>query len=274
VGNASANVLDGGAGNDVLRGEGGDDTLLGGEGNDTLDGGEGNDTLNGGLGNDTLVGGRGNDTIDGADGSDTADYSQDGGPHGVIVNLSDQPIAADIGYGVSTVAAMSALDSFGDTDILSGIDNIIGTEFRDVLVGPGNGVTLTGGGGADTFIIAGTNIADLIADYNQSEGDTIDLTALYHEFTAANGTLSASEFLDEHIQYDQNTGTLSVDMDGDSANGYEQQVAMVNEAGSSVSSSLWLEDGISSSDSLSDSSSAPASVTVVVEDQSATTAIA
>jgi hypothetical protein len=65
-------------------------------------------------------------------------------------------------------------------------------------------------------------------------------------------------------------------MDGDKANGYEQQVAMVNEAGSSLSSSLWLEDGISSSDSLSDSSaaSAPASVTVVVEDQSATTAIA
>jgi hypothetical protein len=133
---------------------------------------------------------------------------------------------------------------------------------------------LTGGDGADTFVLTGTNIADLIADFNQSEGDTIDLTALYHEFTAANGTLSASEFIDEHVQYDQNTGTLSVDMDGDSANGYEQQVAMVNEAGSSVSSSLWLEDGISSSDSFSDSSSAPASVTVVVEDQSATTAIA
>jgi hypothetical protein len=65
-------------------------------------------------------------------------------------------------------------------------------------------------------------------------------------------------------------------MDGDSVNGYEQQVAMVNEAGTSLSSSLWLEDGITSSDSFSDSSaaSAPASVTLVVEDQSATTAIA
>jgi hypothetical protein len=51
---------------------------------------------------------------------------------------------------------------------------------------------------------------------------------------------------------------------------------MVNEAPSPMSSSVWLDDGISSSDSLSDSSAAhaPASVTVVVEDQSATTAIA
>ena len=64
-------------------------------------------------------------------------------------------------------------------------------------------------------------------------------------------------------------------MDGDSANGYEQVVAMVNEAGSSVSSSVWLHDGISSDSSLDSSAAqAPASVTVVVEDQSATTAIA
>ena len=128
IGNASANVLDGGAGNDVLRGEGGDDTLLGGDGNDTLNGGEGNDTLSGGPGDDTLsggpgddtlsggpgddtlVGGLGNDKLDGGDGSDTVDYSQDGGPHGVIVNLSDQPITADIGAGEVTVAAGSALE--------------------------------------------------------------------------------------------------------------------------------------------------------------------
>jgi VCBS repeat-containing protein len=278
AGNASANELDGGAGNDVLSGEGGDDSLLGGEGTDTLDGGAGNDTLSGGLGDDALIGGPGNDMLDGADGTDTVDYSQDGGPHGVIVNLSDQPISADIGYGASTVAAMSAIDTFGDIDILSGIDNIVGTEYRDVLVGPGNGVTLTGGGGADTFMLTGINVADVIADYNQAEGDTIDLTALYHEFTAANaenGTMSASEFLADHVQYDENTGALSVDMDGDSANGFEQQVATVNEAGSSTSSSVWLHDGISSDSSLDSSAAqAPASVTLVVEDQSATTAIA
>jgi Ca2+-binding RTX toxin-like protein len=175
---------------------------------------------------------------------------------------------------------MTALDTFGDMDILSGIDNIVGTEFRDVLVGPGNGVKLTGGGGADTFMLTGINIADLIVDYNQAQGDTIDLTALYHEFTAANGTngtVSAADFMNEYVHYDQNTGALSVDMDGDSTNGSKQQVATVNEAPSSLSSSLWLVDeGVSSSNALSDSSAAhpPASVTVVVEDQSATTAIA
>ena len=280
-GNDSANRLDGGAGDDVLRGEDGDDTLLGGEGNDTLEGGDGSDTLNGGLGDDTLAGGLGNDAIDGGDGSDTVDYSQEGGPHGVIVNLSDQPITADLGNGAETVAAMSAIDTFGDMDILSGIENVVGTEFRDVLVGPGNGVSLMGGRGADTFMLTGINIADLIVDYNQAEGDTVDLTALYHEFTAANGTVSTSDFISEHLHYDRDTGALAVDMDGDKATGYEQQVATVNETGSSVSSSLWLrDDGVSSSDAssdtLSDSSAAhaPASVTVVVEDQSATTPIA
>jgi hypothetical protein len=52
-------------------------------------------------------------------------------------------------------------------------------------------------------------------------------------------------------------------------------VAMVNEAPSSASSSVWLHDGMSSDSSLDSSAAqAPASVTVVVEDQSATTAIA
>jgi Ca2+-binding RTX toxin-like protein len=45
VGNAAANVLDGGNGADTLRGAGGNDTLILFSGNDCLDGGAGTDTL-------------------------------------------------------------------------------------------------------------------------------------------------------------------------------------------------------------------------------------
>ncbi|MFN2201508.1 MAG: calcium-binding protein, partial [Caldilineaceae bacterium] len=245
IGNAAANRLEGGAGDDVLRGEAGNDMLLGDEGNDTL------------------VGGAGNDTLDGGDGTDTVDYGQEGGPHGVIVNLSDAPVTADIGDGEVTVSANSAIDTFGDIDLLSGIDSIIGTEHRDVLVGAGDGVKLTGGGGADSFVLTGTDIADLIVDYNQAEGDVVDLTALYHQFTepgSGNEGVTADQFISEQVQYDQNTGALSVDMDGDSTNGYETQVATVN---SSVDSDI----------SNTAAAYVPDSVTIVVEDQSASTPI-
>ncbi|MGA9443123.1 MAG: calcium-binding protein, partial [Methyloceanibacter sp.] len=245
IGNALENRLDGGAGDDVLRGDAGNDMLLGGEGNDTL------------------VGGPGNDTFDGGEDTDTVDYGQEGGPHGVIVNLSDSPVTADIGDGAVEVAANSAIDTFGDVDLLSGIDNIIGTEHRDVLVGAGNGVKLTGGGGADSFVLTGTDIADLIVDYNQAEGDVIDLTTLYQEFTSAsseNANVSESQFISEHVQYDQNTGTLSVDMDGDGTNGYEQQVATVN-------SSYYADTSTTAA------AHVPDSVTLVVEDESASTPI-
>ncbi len=53
-GGASANVLDGLAGDDQLHGRDGSDTLRGGEGNDVLDGGARKDVLTGGAGEDTF----------------------------------------------------------------------------------------------------------------------------------------------------------------------------------------------------------------------------
>jgi uncharacterized delta-60 repeat protein len=61
LGDAIANVLDGGDGDDVLRGRGGNDSLYGRNGNDSLFGEAGNDFLDGGPGNDSLDGGIGTD---------------------------------------------------------------------------------------------------------------------------------------------------------------------------------------------------------------------
>ena len=96
---------------DVLRGLGGDDMLYGGSGNDTLDGGPGADTLMGGPG------------------MDTADYSLSAA--GVTVNL------------------LTGLGSGGDAqgDMLTGIENIIGSANDDVLAGDGGANIFAGGPG-------------------------------------------------------------------------------------------------------------------------------
>ncbi|MDX8548457.1 VCBS domain-containing protein, partial [Mesorhizobium sp. VK25A] len=77
-------------------------------------------------------------------------------------------------------------------DTLTGIENLIGSSHdNDVLVGDdsantliaGSGqTTMTGNGGADTFVInaatwnSGGNIHDIISDYHSNEGDSIDLS--------------------------------------------------------------------------------------------------
>jgi Ca2+-binding RTX toxin-like protein len=126
--------VEGLAGNDtitVLAGTGGNDTLVGGEGNDrltaaetddVLDGGTGNDTLNGGAGNDTLIGGAGADTLIGGLGVDTADYGSSFAA--VTISLPSDPNRTSRGSGG---------DATGDT--LSGIENLTGSAFNDLLSG-------------------------------------------------------------------------------------------------------------------------------------------
>ncbi|WP_187371585.1 beta strand repeat-containing protein, partial [Methylobacterium oryzihabitans] len=184
-GYAGNDYLDGGAGNDTLKGGGGADTLAGGAGidtasylastsgvlvsletgkgaggdaqgdtlggienlqgsnsGDTLIGDAGANRLEGFNGNDMLKGGGGADTLDGGAGNDTVSYSNSAA--GVTVNLST-------GRG-------SGGDAEGD--VLVGIENVVGSDHDDSLVGDAganklqgfNGDDLLkGGGGADTL---------------------------------------------------------------------------------------------------------------------------
>lgn len=153
-----------------FRGEAGDDVLDGQGGNDVIWGGFGEDKLLGGKGNDMLAGGHGNDVIDGGLGIDTADYAQDGGWHGIAVNL---------GTGAGT-------DSWGYDDQLMNIENVTGTAFDDWIMGnqnanliaggAGNDI-LAGGAGSDTFVFNFENGNDTINDFNLVE-DTLDLRGL------------------------------------------------------------------------------------------------
>ncbi|MET3582206.1 Ca2+-binding RTX toxin-like protein, partial [Mesorhizobium robiniae] len=220
----------GGSAADALNGDGLANTLIGNAGNDIL---------KGFAGNDTFVGGAGNDTMDGGTGLDTVDYSLDvraGATHGITANLL---AAAQGGLAADTV-----IGSFGDTDHVPNIRNLIGTQFADTILGggranvlqggAGNDVidgeggsdTLTGGTGNDTFAFhlqsggGGGGGIDTITDFSVAD-DTFRLeNSVFTAFTTP-GVMSDADF-HAHILYNSATGALSYDANGVLAGGISQ----------------------------------------------------
>ncbi|MBO6629674.1 MAG: hypothetical protein JJ939_14760, partial [Alphaproteobacteria bacterium] len=124
-GTEAGDHLVGMGGDDVLLGLAGDDVLEGGVGDDTLSGGAGNDTLRGGAGDDVLIGGEGVTNFDGGEGIDTADFSH-----------QSQGVSASLSGGLGA-------DTFTD------VENLVGSDFDDVLVGDDGDNVIDGGLGAD-----------------------------------------------------------------------------------------------------------------------------
>ena len=171
TGDAGNNILAGAEGADDLSGGDGNDTLYGDgiiwmynslsggsgpitttpdlvalnigavAGNDTLRGGAGTDILEGGSGDDLLLGGLGNDTIRGGDGIDTVSYE-------------DISVVNGIGVGVYLLRAENVNRSQGDGggDIITGVENVIGSQISDTLDGDHGNNVLTGLGGDDLLI--------------------------------------------------------------------------------------------------------------------------
>ncbi|MCC7427462.1 MAG: hypothetical protein IT557_11185, partial [Alphaproteobacteria bacterium] len=135
-------------------GEGGTDTLV-----DVIAvlGGSFNDTLTGNAARNYFLGGAGNDMIDGGAGVDAVVYSEDGGASGVTVNLAT---------GV-------ARDSFGGTDTLTGIEDVYGSEFADVLIGNAADNMFAGDIGNDS--IDGGGGFDIASYENAGSGVTVNL---------------------------------------------------------------------------------------------------
>ncbi|MUG92342.1 DUF4114 domain-containing protein [Scytonema sp. UIC 10036] len=105
----------------AIDGRSGDDTITLTDGVDVsaqLDGGEGNDIVIGGEGTDFLTGGAGSDRLDGKGGNNTTSYTD--APKGVIVNLA---------------ANIAIKDGYGTVDLLQNIQNVEGSQFRDIITG-------------------------------------------------------------------------------------------------------------------------------------------
>lgn len=209
--------LDGGDKGDVLLAGSGNDDLKGGGGNDILQGASGDDTLKGGGGSDILEGGLGTNDIQGGGGNDTVSYEHFDAPtevepgrwFGVNVDLSRGGSSDDQGLFLN--------------DTLTGISNIRGSSYDDMLIGDDSNNVIEGGIGADS--IYGGNGVDAISYAHSTQGVTVNLSLE----TASGGDAAGDEFYemenvvgsttDDNITGDNGANTLTGNGGTDILNG-------------------------------------------------------
>ena len=148
----------------VLSGQFGNDTLVGGIGANILQGGDGDDVLIGGLGADDLRGDGGIDTVSyvGSDGT-TANRAI-----GVTVALG--------AGGAQTTVSETGTEAEGDK--LTGIENVVGSQFNDAITGNELDNILRGHRGNDTLLggagtyngAAGTAMTTALANTTLGQG--------------------------------------------------------------------------------------------------------
>ncbi|WP_354636243.1 Calx-beta domain-containing protein [Planktothricoides raciborskii] len=163
-GDLGNDFLNGNEGDDILNGGDGDDTLHGGKDNDNLLGGTGNDSLCGDLGNDLLNGNEGDDTLLGGDGDDSLYGGKD--QDSLSGGAGKDFLWGDLGNDtLSGEENNDTLQGGGGSDLLSGDAG------NDILIGVNPDApnsepeidTLTGGEGADTFVLGDATTAYCIA---------------------------------------------------------------------------------------------------------------
>ena len=164
-----------------LRGSAHPDRLAGTGRANRLEGGAGNDRMLGGSGDDVLQGGAGADRLYGGPGVDRASY--EGSDAGVTVDLED-------GTGEGGHAE-------GDT--MTDFENVIGSNFDDVLIGDNNANQLAGGegddilgGGAGADRLDGGDGLDWIFYHDSDAGITVNLK----DNTAAGGHAEGDVIID------------------------------------------------------------------------------
>ncbi len=135
-----------------LFGQGGNDTVTGGSGNDIILGGDGNDVLSGGGGSDLFRPGTGTDIVNGT---------------------SDSISFTDVQTGLTISLISGTATGTGVNTTMTGILNVDGTNFNDVITGDANSNALNGKGGDD--LIAGLGANDIL--FGGTGIDTLDYSA-------------------------------------------------------------------------------------------------
>jgi len=174
TGSGEADFIRGFAGNDTLAGGGGSNTLFGGDGADSISGGAAFNQVNGNTGEDTIVGRSAvGDWLLGGQGNDVIDASASSA--GNIINGN---------IGIDTITGGAGADTIRGGQ---GDDVIQGGAGNDIIYGDLGQNTITGGAGADTFRNGAAAGRDVITDFQQSQGDHIQIAANLTYTTAQSG---------------------------------------------------------------------------------------
>lgn len=191
--NTQLENLIGSKSDDILIGNRANNVIFGGAGNDDISGGEGNDDLDGGTGDDTLTGGAGNDIY-------RVDSQND-----KIVETDN--VGVDTVY--STAVEYTLLQNVENLYLLGEAESGTGNAGNNTIVGNSAVNTLTGGGGADSFVFNTpfNGNVDKITDF-KADDKLILAKHLFEDMTDVN------TLFDNHIVYDENTKTVSYDADG------------------------------------------------------------
>jgi serralysin len=214
VGNKSANILEGGAGDDLL------------------DGGKGADVMRGGLGDDIYI----------------VDNKRD-----VVIELPGEGIDTVRSTAAFTLPDhVENLDLLGKAKGGTGNDlanvitgnagknTLVGGAGDDTLIGLGGKDTLEGGPGADRFVwLELADGTDTIRDFTPGDGDIIDFSALVSGFTA--GISDVADYL--RLTPGKKGATLALDADGDGPGSFQAMAVLTGFDATTTSVEALVEDG-------------------------------
>jgi serralysin len=204
--------------------------------------------------NDTFIVNSSDNVIDGGAGSDTVSYQDSNSPEGVNVSLVTTQQTPAPGYysGYDTLTNIENLtgSNFADTLLgdagnntlsgLDGVDTLSGGAGDDVLMGNIGADILTGGTGLDRFQFLSASDStspdvndlrlgiDIITDFNHTEGDLIDLSAMLPDMTFV--FQEAGPFTNTgvgQVRYDHPTTTTTMihgDVDGNGVDDFSIQL--------------------------------------------------
>jgi hypothetical protein len=140
---------------------------------------------------------------------------------------STQSGSSSSGTTINGTSAKDVLQGTNGDDIIhgrGGADTIDGRDGDDLIHGGNGGDTITGGRGADLFLYQYLSEGgDTVTDFNYSEGDKLDVTALLKNFDPAN------DRLDDFVKVQEINGDTHVSIDIDGTGSIQAQPLVVLE---------------------------------------------
>jgi Ca2+-binding RTX toxin-like protein len=236
------NVI-GSAYDDWITGDSNDNVISGGGGNNNLDGGGGINTVdyshaaagvtvdlslgvasdNGSGGSDflanfqTVIGSHYDDSITG-DGTTTVSYET--ALTGVTVDLSAGTATGD---GSDTLSGIANVTGSSHDDTITGDSN------DNVLYGNGGNDYITGGAGADTFLLKGATAmtgVTTIADFNTTDGDKLDIADLIPTYDPSTDPYQIA--INNFVELTTSGGSTQVKVDVDGSGTSYTQIATLS----------------------------------------------